>query len=66
MVAFEYDESRNLTFKAWFKDDPSVSNQITLKPQSLSKDKWHLIERVNTALNTGEEDPTGRADEDQP
>ena len=55
VVAFEIDESRNLTFKGWFKDDPSVFNEITLKPQTLSKDKWHLIERVETALNTGGE-----------
>ncbi len=54
-LVFEIDESRNLTFKGWFKDDPSVRNEITLKPQSLSKDKWHLIERAETALNMGGE-----------
>jgi len=55
VIAFEVDESRKMMFKCWFKEDPSVFNEITLKPQSLSRDKWHLLERVDTMLNTGGE-----------
>lgn len=53
VVAFEIDESRNLTFSCWFKDDPSVRAAITLHPQSLARDRWHLIERVDTTINQG-------------
>ncbi|MHC4406038.1 MAG: Hsp70 family protein, partial [Planctomycetota bacterium] len=55
VVSFEIDESRNLTFKCWFKEDPSVFNEITLRPQTLSRDKWHLLERADNAIKSGGE-----------
>ena len=55
VVAFEVDESRIVTFRCWFKDDPSVSGTITISPKSISRDSWHLLERVDTSLNTAGE-----------
>ena len=55
VVSLVMDESRNLTFKCWFKDDPSVFNEITLKPQSLARGKLHLLERVDASLKDGGE-----------
>ena len=53
VIAFEVDENRSLTFRCWFKDDPSVSGTITVSPTSISRDSWHILERIDTALNTG-------------
>lgn len=53
VVSFEMDESRNLTFKCWFKDDPSVFNEVTLKPKQLSKEEMHLLDRVDQVINGG-------------
>ena len=55
VVAFEVDENRGITFRCWFKDDPSVSGTITVSPQSISRESWHLLERVDTAINSGGE-----------
>lgn len=55
VVAFEVDENRGLTFRCWFKDDPSVSGTVTTSPKSISRDSCHLMVRVDAALNTGGE-----------
>ena len=55
VVAFEVDENRSLTFRCWFKDDPSVNGTTTVRPQSISRESWHILERVDTSLNTAGE-----------
>jgi len=51
VIAFDVDTSRNLFLRCWFKHDPSVSGEIRLNMQSLSKDKLHLIDRTEQAVN---------------
>ena len=43
------------TCRCWFKDDPSVSGTITLSLQTISREGWHLLERVDATLNSGGE-----------
>ncbi len=51
VISFDVDDSRNMLLRCWFKNDPSVSNEIRLNSQALSKDKMHLIERTEMAIN---------------
>jgi len=51
VMSFDIDDSRNMLLRCWFKNDPSVSNEIRLASQALSRDKMHLIERTEMAIN---------------
>lgn len=51
VVSFDVDTSRNLLLRCWFKHDPSVSAEIRLTMESISKDKMHLIDRTEMAIN---------------
>lgn len=55
VLSVEVDESRFIHLKSWFKHDPSVSGKVTIKPEALSNDKLHLIERSDVVLNRGGE-----------
>jgi molecular chaperone DnaK (HSP70) len=52
VIAFEVDESRNISVRYWFKHDPSVSGSVTVNGAALDREKIHLIERAETTVNT--------------
>jgi actin-like ATPase involved in cell morphogenesis len=52
VLAFEVDDSRDIAVKCWFKHDPSVCGEVKLKGQAISRDKMHVIERTEMAVNS--------------
>jgi actin-like ATPase involved in cell morphogenesis len=52
VVSYQVDESRMIALKCWFKRDPSISGEIKLKSESISRDKMHLIVRAETTVNS--------------
>lgn len=50
-VDFEMNENREIRLKVWFRDDPSIMGEASIKPLKLPRDKTHLIERTERTIN---------------
>ncbi len=51
IVEYEVDESRKIRVKCWYRDDPSVVGEVSLKCDRIPRDNVHLIERAERTIN---------------
>lgn len=51
LVEYEVDESRRIRVKCWFRDDPSVVNEIKITVQRIERENTHIIERAERTIN---------------
>jgi hypothetical protein len=51
VVEFEVDDSRTITVRCWFRDQPHVKGQVRLECKSIPREEMHLIERVEMSLD---------------
>jgi molecular chaperone DnaK (HSP70) len=55
IVEFEVDESRTITVRCWFRDNPAIKGQVTLASKTQSREDKHLIERTEESVSAAGE-----------
>src|SRR5438445_11965582 len=50
VVEYEVNESSQVRLKCWFREDPSVSGEVTLTCKNSSRDDLHLVDRAERTL----------------